>query len=230
MNHTMNHNLYTNNSNNTHTSRFDLSIAQLEQWPVKAIRTRRNGSTGLRRDIQRILKRVDRVSSGVFQAAKSILARVDNILDKIQLRPSFHSEQEYSSQEYSNEAYTNESYTISTPRNYRDLYQFTLSGDFSSPQFEQFSLEPLRIDNITPKTAHLNSIAEPSKVKTNTSQASVALRPSKLAKTHHSKRRPASLHPMQQVVESNLLKDGLIATIWIGLVPSVMFLGTMAGF
>lgn len=141
---------------------FDRSIAQLEHWPVKPLRTRRNGSTGLRKDINYCFNHISHFLALLSKQCIRIVNILDRTTHKIQLS------------------------TAHAPSVYR-------SGDNGTVRATPMA-NPAPIDHTVPP------------------------KPMK------------AMRPMQEPDQSNLLKDGLVVTMWIGFVPSVMLIGTMAGF
>lgn len=135
------------------THRFDLSIAQLENWPIRPNLTHRNGPTGLRRDIKRALKRM----SSYGQLSKPVIAPI--------FKAAKHTQQ-----------------VLKQAAMY-------LNSKLDKVQLNRSSIDAIQSESTVNHTS-----------------------------------------PMQRVVKTNLVKDGLAAAVWIVIAPTVMILGTVAGF
>ena len=171
----------------SHARPFDLSIAQLENWPIRPIRTRRNGSRGLRRDIKRcvqgsisIAQNLRKACGPLFNTLFKLAQKANSRLDRFQL-------------------------------SHADL-----------PQPEHSKTEYLQ-------SGHLQSEHLCSQTHMNTSPQQDLLADTQFIQTAKATR-TVSIKPMQQIVQPNLLKDGLATAVWIVIAPTVMILGTMAGY
>lgn len=159
------YNLYkqdTSHSSYASTTRsFDLSIAQLENWQIRPNLTRRNGPSGLRRDIKRILKLMSSYGHATEQLSKPVIAP--------KVAPIFKA------------------------------VKYTQQGIKQAAMLLNSKLDKVQLNRSSIDTAQSESTVN-------------------------------QTSPMQRVVKTNLVKDGLAAAVWIVIAPTVMILGTVAGF
>ena len=200
---------------------FDLSIAQLENWPIRPIRTRRNGSTGLRRDIKRCIQGSVSIAQGIWTACDplfKLLKKANTTLDKVQLS---HAEPLYTDSLSTGALHTGALYTGALYTG--ALHTASLQAGFLHDNYSQtacLNTESLNTSSSETSRSHVN-------MHKNTQQ-DLFLPTQDLHRP--SSTRIMSTKPMQQIVQPNLLKDSLATAVWIIIAPTVMILGTVAGY
>lgn len=185
---------------------FDLSIAQLENWVIKPSRTRRNGSTGLRRDIKRFINGIQAIAVRISNSVNPIIKRVDNTLDKIQLSaPESQLAQNYSAT------------TLNRFKSHMSV-QAPIQAPIQTPIHAPIQASIQQSTHALSRHSNLTLDLD----------VDLGIQSNTYSSTTSNLSRATS--PMKQIAENNLLRDGLTVAVWVTIVPTAMFLGTMAGF